>query len=175
MLPSCWTHCVTLSYDLDLGFSRSNLEKSCNDQCQRSQWVGRSLRWCHPSVTLGTAYPQVAVVNWLLSKDAVSHGASSMSSCLSSPPAHFPSPPEEELTIHVSGAPCSMQAKSGPQPYLTCITCNAMTELWFAGWDVRCHHQGPRQHAGSLEEDAAWWSGNCTRHPLTQMAWPCRM
>ena len=27
------------------------------DQWQRSQWVGRRWRWCHPSVTLGTAYP----------------------------------------------------------------------------------------------------------------------
>ena len=69
---------------------------------QRSQWGGKSLRWCHLSVTLGTAYAQGAVVNSLLSQDVASHGANSASFCLSSPPAHFPSPPEEEFTIHVS-------------------------------------------------------------------------
>ena len=81
---------------------------------QRSQRVGRSLRLCHPSVTSGTAYPQVAVVNSLLS-----HGENSMSSCPSSPPAHFPSPAEVEFTVHASEVPCSMQVKPGPQPYLT--------------------------------------------------------
>ena len=45
----------------------------------------------------------------------------------------FPSPPQEEFTIAVSRVPCSMHAKAGPQPYLTCIACNVMTELWFAG------------------------------------------
>ena len=32
-------------------------------------------------------------------------------SCPSSPPAHFPLPPEDEFTIRVSGMPCFMQAK----------------------------------------------------------------
>ena len=41
------------------------------DQWQRSQRVGRSLRWCHPSVTSGTAYPKVVVVNSLPLQDAV--------------------------------------------------------------------------------------------------------
>ena len=41
------------------------------DQWQRSQWVGRRWRWCHPSVTLGTAYPQVVVVNLLLSQEVL--------------------------------------------------------------------------------------------------------
>ena len=40
--------------------------------------------------------------------------------------------------------------------------------------DVRCHHQGPSQLAGSVGEDAAWRSGKGTLHPPTQMAWPCR-
>ena len=43
--------------------------------------------------------------------------------------SHFPSPPEQEFTIHVSGVPSSMQAKPGSQPYLTCIACNITTEL----------------------------------------------
>ena len=68
------------------------------------------LRWCHPSVTLGTAYPQGAVVNLLLSQDVVSHGANSTNSYPSSLPAHIPSPSEEEFTIRVSSVPCSMQA-----------------------------------------------------------------
>ena len=42
--------------------------------------------------------------------------------------------------IHVSGVPCSMQVKPGPQPYPTCIACNIMTELWFAG----CAESPPR-------------------------------
>ena len=66
----------------------------------------KKLRWWHPSVTLGTAYPQVAVVNSLLSQDAVLHWANSTSSC-----------------------PSSIQVKPGPQVYLTCIACNVTTEL----------------------------------------------
>ena len=72
-------------------------------------------------------------MNSLLSEVAVSPGANSRRSCPSSSPAHFPSPPEEEFTIRVSVMPCFMQAKPGPQPYLICIDCNAITELWFAG------------------------------------------
>ena len=48
----------------------------------------------------------------------------------------FLSSPEEEFTIPVPGVPCSIQAKPGPQPYPTCIACNAMTKLWFAGCAV---------------------------------------
>ena len=77
--------------------------------------IGReSLRWCHPSVTSGTAYPQVAVLKSFLSQNAVSHEVNSTSSCPSSPPFHFPSPPGEEFTIRASGAPFSMQANCGP-------------------------------------------------------------
>ena len=83
------------------------------DQWQRSQWVGRSLRWCHLSVTAGTAYPKVVVVNLLPLQDAVLHGANQMSSCPSSPPAHFPSPPDEEITIHASGVPGPCNRKLG--------------------------------------------------------------
>ena len=72
---------------------------------ERSQWVGKSFRWCHPSVTLGTAYPQGTVVNSLVSQDVATHGTNSASFCPSSPPTHFPSPPEEEFTIHVSVMP----------------------------------------------------------------------
>ena len=132
----------------------------------------RSLRWCHPSVTLGTAYHKVAVVNSPLSQDAVSRGVNSMSSCPSSPPAHFPSLPEEEFTIRVSGVPCSMQAKPGPQTYPTCITCNVTTELWFAG----CAESPPRT---KWARRISWkrfsltiWQRYST--PATQMARPCK-
>ena len=54
------------------------------DQWQRSQWVGRSFRWCHPSVTSGMAYPKVVVVNSLPLQDAVWHEANQMGSCPSS-------------------------------------------------------------------------------------------
>ena len=82
--------------------------------------------------------------------DCLSSGANSMSSCPSSSPAHFPSPPEEEFTIHVSGVPCSMQAKPGPQPHPICIACNAMTELWFTG----CAVSPPRTKSYSAPADS---------------------
>ena len=103
-----------------------------SDQWQRSQWVGRSLRWCHPSVTSGTTYPKVVVVNSLPLQDAVLHGANRMSSCPSSPPAHFPSPPDEEITIHAPGAPGPCNRKLGPTLFLIFTACNAMTEVWSA-------------------------------------------
>ena len=96
----------------------------------------------------------MAVVNSLPSQDPVSLGANSMSSCPFSPPAHFPSPAEEEFTIRSSGAQCWMQAKPGPQSYLTCVACYAITELWSVG----CASQPER----SPGEDAAWWSGKGT-------------
>ena len=65
------------------------------DLWHKSQWVGRSLKWRHPSITLETAYPQGEVVNSLLSHDALSHEATSANFCTSSPPAHFPSPAVE--------------------------------------------------------------------------------
>ena len=98
--------------------------------------VWEKLRWCHPCVTLRAPYPQIMVVNSLLSQDAVSHGAYSTSSYPSPPPAHFPSPPEIEFTIRLTVMPCSMQAEPGPQFYLICIACKAMAELWFAGCAV---------------------------------------
>ena len=100
------------------------LNQLMSDQWQRSQWVGRSLRWCHPSVTSRTAYPKVVVVNSLPLQDAVLHGANRMSSCPSSPPAHFPSPPDEENTIHASGAPGPCNRKLGP--------------TFFDGWGMIC-------------------------------------
>ena len=128
------------------------------------------LRWCHPPVSLGAAYPQMVVVNSLLSQDAVSHGTNSTSSYPSSPPAHFSSPPEVEFTFHVSVMPCFMQAKHGPQFYLICIACKAMIELWFAG----CAVSPQSQLTGPLEEDAAWRSGKGTPHLPIQMARSCR-
>ena len=77
---------------------------------------------------------------------------------LSSHPAHFPSPPEEGFTIRLSAEPYSMQAKLGPQAYLICIACNAMTELWFAVVSP------PSQLARSLGEDTIWRFGKDTRH-----------
>ena len=51
------------------------------------------------------------ILEVVISQDVMSLGASSISSCPSSPPAHFPSSPEEEFTIHVSGVPCFMQCR----------------------------------------------------------------
>ena len=115
-----------------------------------------------PSVTLGTAYPQVVVVNSLLAQNAMSHGENSTSSCPSSPPAQFPSRPEEEFEIFVSWVPCSMQANLVP-PTLSHLH------------RLQRDDQGPSQLAGSLGEDAAWRSGKGTQHPPTQMARSCRM
>ena len=129
------------------------------EQWQGSQCVERSLMWRHPSVTDRAAHPQVAVVNSLLSQDAVSPGANSTSSCPSTPLAYFPSPPEKTFTTRVSGMSCSMQAKLGPQHYLSFI-CNAMTQIWFAGCAVSPPR--PNQLAKSLREEAAWQSGKGT-------------
>ena len=107
-------------------------------------------------VTVGSE-KLLVVTSFCYLGDCLSSVANSTSSCPSSPPAHFPSPPEEEFTIHMSGVPCSMQAKPGPQTHPICITCNAMTKPWFTP-DVQCHHQGPK----------------VTLHLQTQMAWPCR-
>ena len=81
---------------------------------------------------------QVAVVNSLLSQDAMSHGPNSKSSCPSSPPGHFPSLQRKSLLFvwQECHAPC--KRNRGPQPYIrllyypTCIACNTTTELWFA-------------------------------------------
>ena len=54
----------------------------------------------------------------LLSQDAVSHGANSMSACPSSPPAHFPSHPEEACTIRLSGVPCLHAIETWAQGFL---------------------------------------------------------
>ena len=142
------------------------------DQRQRSRLVGRGLGWWCPFVTPGTAYPQVAAVNSFPSQDAVSHGVNSISSCPSSPPAHFPSPPEEEFTMCASGAPSAMQEKPGPQPYLICTTCNAMTKLWFTG----CAVSTPKtslQLARSYGEDAAWRSGKALHSRW--LRWHCHV
>ena len=121
------------------------------DYWQRSQWVGRSLKWWHPSVTLGTAYPQVVVVNYVLPQEAVLHWANSTSSC-----------------------PPSMQAKPGPQVYLTLYRLQRNDWAMISWMDVRRQHQVPSQLAVYVGEDAAWWSGKVTLHPPTLMAWPCR-
>ena len=118
--------------------------------------------------TLGTAYSQMAVVNSLLSQDAVSHGVHSTS------PAH----------PHLLLVPHHLQRKSLP---LVCQECHASYKrnmgpklLGLAPpatqWpnndslDARCHSQWPIQLAEYVGEDAAWWSGKGTPHSQTQMA-----
>ena len=125
----------------------------------------------HSSTTLGTTYPQVVVVNWLPSQDAVStRGVNSMISCPSLPPAHFPSPPEEEFTVHESEAPCSMQAKPLLQTDLICITCSAMSGLWCVRYVV-----SPRTKSA---HKISWRGSSLTTWRITysappsQMAWP---
>ena len=66
-------------------------------------------------------------LNLLQTQDAMSHGANSTRYKPSSPPARFPSSPEEEITICASGAPCSVHAKSEPKTVLICIAYNAIT------------------------------------------------
>ena len=83
-------------------------------QLQRSQWVGRSLRLCHPSLNLGNANPQVVAVNMLPPQDAELHRENSMNSCTSSLPAHFSFFSREEFTIHASGAHAPIKWNLGP-------------------------------------------------------------
>ena len=69
-------------------------QKMMAHQWQRPKWEEGILRFVFlPSAALGATYPQVAVVNSLPWKDAVS------SSCPSLPPAHFPSPSEGAIKI----------------------------------------------------------------------------
>ena len=161
-----------LKYDASFSCKRcTGQDRPINGKLMTEVTVGQEKLQVVPSFCyLGAAHPQVVVVNsLLLSQDAVSHGANSLSSCPFSPPAHFPSPPEKELTIRVSGVSCSIQAKPGPQPYSTYIACNLMTELWFA----ECVESPPRTKS-ALGDDAAWRSGKGTPHPPTYTAWPCR-
>ena len=85
------------------------------------------------------------------------------SEILSVPPsADCPSPAKVDLAIIVSGVPCSMQVKHGPQPNQICIACNA-SQL-----------AGRSQLARSLLRDAAWWSGKDTPQVPTQAVQLCR-
>ena len=101
------------------------------DQWQRSPWVGKILRWCLPSATLGTVYPQEAVVNSLPSQDVEGQ--------IQWAPAH---PPSRSFPITSRGRVCSLCIRSAMlhkrniRFYLICIACNAMTRLWSAGKGV---------------------------------------
>ena len=107
------------------------------DQWQRSQWVGRSLRWCHPSVTSGMAYPKVVVVNSLPLQDAVWHGENQMGSC----PSSVLTSRSFIITSQFMRQERQAHAiESWAQPYLTFIACNATTEVW----SVWCTVSPPR-------------------------------
>ena len=71
---------------------------------------------------------QVAVMNSLLSQDAMSHGPNSKSSCPSSPPGHFPSLQRKSLLFvwQECHAPC--KRNRGPQPYSLGYLCNIRVE-----------------------------------------------
>ena len=142
------------------------------DQWQRSQWVGRSLRWCHPSVTSGMAYPKVVVVNSLPLQDAVWHGANQMGSCPSSvlTSRSFPITSKWRDRNSCVRRARPMQSKAGPN--LIWLSLPAMQRLRYDLFGVQCHHQGPSQLTRSPGEDAAWWSGKST--PPTEMSRLCR-
>ena len=122
------------------------------------------------SITLATSYPQGWVAGWVevglgfeLAAIKKKFTWGKFSEILSVPPsAHCPSPAKVDFTIIVSGIPCSMLVKHGPQPYQICIACNA-SQL-----------AGRSQLARSLLRDAAWWSGKDTPQVPTQTAQPCR-
>ena len=59
---SSWGNCFFKNW-ISHSFFWHKLSAVCNRGWQRSQWVGRNLRWCHSSVASGTAYPQVVVMN----------------------------------------------------------------------------------------------------------------
>ena len=125
VLKRCNVISSTLKPDPIFKGKRCNgLARPVDNQWQRSQREGRRLRWCHPSVTLGTDYPRVAAVNSLPSQDAVSHGANSMSPC------QVPILTSQSFPITSRGRPyISMQAEPESQPHLICIICNATTGL----------------------------------------------
>ena len=131
------------------------------------------LEGCHLPFTLGTAYPQVAIVNLLLSQAAVSHGAKSISSCPSSLPAHFPSPSEEVFNSCVRST--MLHVSETWAPTLSDLHLLQHSDPSYDSLDVQSHQQESSHLAGSLWEDAAWQSGKGTPHPPTQMARPYRM
>ena len=100
----------------------------------------RSLRWCHPSAALGTAYPQMVVFNMHSWKYILSRGTNSKSDCPPTHPAHSPSNPEVKSLWLAAAAQWA-----GYDPL-----------------DVQCHHQEPGQLARSPGEDTAPLSGEGT-------------
>ena len=90
----------------------------------------------------------------------------------SSPPAHVSSPPDEEFTIHVSGASCYIQVKPGPD--LNGSESHGTQWPGYDPLDVWWNHQRPSRLAWPPGGDAALRAGEGTPHPLSGMALPCR-
>ena len=141
------------------------------DQRQRSQWVVRSLRWYTPSVTSGTAYPHIAVVNSFPSQD----GAMGQIQWAPARP-HLPL-----ISNHIQRkslqfmrqehhAPCTRNL--GPNLFWFALT--AKQWLSYDPLNVQRHHQGLCQLERFPGEDAAWWSGKGTPPPPAQMGRRCK-
>ena len=117
------------------------------DQRQMSRSVGRSWRWHHPSVSLGTSYSRWQLRTCFYPKTPWSRVPNSMSAWPSSPADHFPSSEEDGSTIRELGAPCCMQEK--PSPKFMWLASPATQWARYDTLDVRCHHQGQSQLAKS--------------------------
>ena len=110
---------------------------------------------------IGSVYPQVVVEDSLPSQDGVSHRANSMSSCPSSPPARYPSPPEEEIAM--CNAPCEWNL--GPKLIwsvspATQLPSHDPLDVWY-------HNPEPRQLIRFSWEHTAWRSDKGILHSLT--------
>ena len=103
------------------------------------------------------SHHQAYMIYWTMS-----HGWISRSSCPTSPPAHFPLPPEKSLHFVHQERHAHCQRSLGPR--LTWSTSPAIQSLGCGPPDVWCHHQGPSQLTRSREEDAARRSGEGTLH-----------
>ena len=131
---SSWVHkrCIVIfgtlrPYPIFRGKQCTGLVRPVDNQWYRSQWEGRTLRWCHLSATLRTAYLRVSAANLTPSQYAVLHGTNSMSPCPSAHPHHLLISHYDQRNWGIFYI--SMQVKPGPHPRLICIFCNATTGL----------------------------------------------
>ena len=132
-----------------------------------SQWVGRSLRWCHPSVTLETVYLQVGVVNSLLSSLPCRMGKIQRSPARPHIPLIFHHLQRKSLQFVCQEGHAPSKRNLGTN--LIWLASSATKWPSYCSLDVRSHHQGTSPLAGSLGTDAARRSGKGTPHPPTQM------
>ena len=134
VLKRCNVISGTLKPDPIFKGKRCNgLARPVDNQWQRSRREGRRLRWCHPSATLGTDYPQVAAVNSLV---AITRRLVSWGQFNESMPSAHPNLPvishhllRKTLHLHASGTCVSTSfdlhnLQSNDRAIIRCVQCH---------------------------------------------------